>query len=96
MLAAYLDITKKLYKYNRVFSWVGNNTYSTYLWHLPVQVLVLFLIDYYAISRTIFNSELIFIFWITLIVMIGRLSYIYIENPSKNFIKEKLSEIKQS
>lgn len=95
-MAAYFDITKKLYKYNRVFSWVGNNTYSTYLWHLPAQVLVLFFIDYYAISRTIFNNELIFILWITSIIMIRRISYIYIENPSKKFIKEKFSENKKN
>lgn len=89
MIAAYCDISHKLNKFNYIFSWIGNNTYSTYLWHLPLQVLILFICDYFFVDRTVFNNEVVFIIWIIFMMIIGRLSFIYIENPAKFFIKDK-------
>lgn len=89
MIAAYFDISQKLNNFNNIFSWIGNNTYSTYLWHLPLQVLILFICDYFFVDRTFFNNKIVFIIWIIFMMIIGRLSFIYLENPAKLFIKDK-------
>lgn len=88
-MAVYFDVSKKLNYFNHMFSWIGNNTYSTYLWHLPIQVLILLVCDYFLIDRSIFNNEFVFIFWIICMMIVGRLSFLYIENPAKFFIKDK-------
>lgn len=91
LLAAYLDLKEFSKKFSELFSWIGNNTYSTYLWHLPVQVLILFFIDYFGINRNFFNNEWVFSIWIVCMILIGRLSFLYLETPAKILIKEKLN-----
>ncbi len=64
-----------------VFQWLGNNSYSIYLWHWPI---VFFLHYFYK------NDDYIFItVGIILSIILGWLSYTYIENPTR----KKLSNL---
>ena len=64
-----------------VFQWLGNNSYSIYLWHWPI---VFFLHYFYK------NDDYIFITaGIVLSIILGWLSYTYIENPTR----KKLSNL---
>lgn len=64
-----------------VFQWLGNNSYSIYLWHWPI---VFFLHYFYK------NDDYIFITaGIILSMILGWLSYTYIENPTR----KKLSNL---
>ena len=64
-----------------VFQWLGNNSYSIYLWHWPI---VFFLHYFYK------NDDYIFITaGIILSIILGWLSYTYIENPTR----KKLSNL---
>lgn len=63
------------------FQWLGNNSYSIYLWHWPI---VFFLHYFYK------NDDYIFITaGIILSIILGWLSYTYIENPTR----KKLSNL---
>lgn len=68
-----------------VFQWLGNTSYSIYLWHWPI---VFFLHYFYK------NDDYIFIIsGIALSIILGWISYTYIENPTRkklsNFSKIK-------
>lgn len=68
-----------------VFQWLGNNSYSIYLWHWPI---VFFLNYFYK------NDDYIFIIsGIILSIVLGWLSYTYIENPTRKKLSN-LSTIK--
>lgn len=68
-----------------VFQWLGNNSYSIYLWHWPI---VFFLHYFYK------NDDYIFITaGIILSIILGWLSYTYIENPTRKKLS-KLSTVK--
>ena len=68
-----------------VFQWLGNNSYSIYLWHWPI---VFFLHYFYK------NDDYIFItVGIILSIILGWLSYTYIENPTRKKLS-KLSTVK--
>lgn len=68
-----------------IFQWLGNNSYSIYLWHWPI---VFFLHYFYK------NDDYIFIIsGIVLSIILGWLSYTYIENPSRKKLS-KLSKVK--
>lgn len=93
LLGACVDRIGLLKKLNPMFKFVGSLTYSTYLWHLPVQVLVLFVFDVFSVNRDIFNSNFVFIIWIIFMIVAGRMSYLYIERPIQVYIRERyLSE----
>ena len=68
-----------------IFQWLGNNSYSIYLWHWPI---VFFLHYFYK------NDDYVFIILgIVLSIILGWISYTYIENPSRKKLS-KLSKIK--
>lgn len=66
---------------NRVTQWLGGRSYSLYLWHWPSYVALVYAElqdDYLAISAGIL---------VTLIL--GNLSYLWIENPSRRLLVHK-------
>lgn len=67
---------------------VGSLTYSTYMLHLPIQVMMLIVWDYYSFSRSIFDSEVVFIVYIVTMIAIGRLSFVYLEKPIQKKIRQ--------
>ena len=89
---AWFDVKGYSFKFKFVFQWIGNSTYSIYLWHLPIQVFILFIFEYFNLNREIFNSESIFIGWIILMLIVGRMSYLLIEKPLQNKIRERLEK----
>lgn len=89
LFLAWIDIQKYSHQFSYQFKWIGNSTYSIYLWHLPLQVLILFIMDLYSFDRNIFNSKIVFFLWLFFMIIVGRLSYLYIEKPLKRIIKEK-------
>lgn len=70
---------------NKVAQFLGNTSYSIYLWHWPL----VFYLNYLEKS----NNTLWIIGAIILSVILGWLSYKYIENPSRKFLSN-LSLIK--
>lgn len=69
----------------KLLQWLGNNSYSIYLWHWPI---VFFLHYFYK------NDELLFIVsGILLSLALGWFSYTLIENPTRKFFSS-ISKVK--
>lgn len=60
---------------------LSNTSISIYLWHLPIQILILILIRYYELDASILKSLNFFYFYITVLLTISYLSYSYYEKP---------------
>lgn len=65
----------------RKLRWIGDATYSMYLWHFPIQVLILMIVVSLGLPRTVFSSPVILACWILLMLGIGVASYRIIERP---------------
>jgi peptidoglycan/LPS O-acetylase OafA/YrhL len=75
-LSFYKDENKNIFINNKIFNYLGNISYSLYLWHLPV---IFFFSLYYAKEYSYYFS-----FFIT--VLLSSLSYFLIENKFKDII----------
>ena len=83
------------YNFNifKKISWVGNLSYGIYLWHVPLQILImLFLYQYNFATRIEFlSSNYFFIGYIVLLLLLSHIGFKYFENPIRKKINDKLS-----
>jgi peptidoglycan/LPS O-acetylase OafA/YrhL len=84
--AIYFDFAFK--KMNFLLNYLGNISYSIYLIHFPVQ-LILIIVNYNFI---LLNFETISVFWIYifLTIALGSLSYYFFETPIKRKLLNKI------
>jgi peptidoglycan/LPS O-acetylase OafA/YrhL len=73
--------------------WIGDATYSTYLWHFPIQVLILTIFAYFGLSHSVFNNPATLIVWVIGMVLLAHLSFVKIERPLQAFVKAKFREV---
>ena len=76
-------------KYLEKFSILGNLTYSSYLLHIPIQILIMNLISLFSINNSVFINFKFFIFYIFLVFFLSFYSYKYFENPLRILIRKK-------
>lgn len=71
----------------RRFSMVGNLTYSSYLLHFPLQLVVFEITRYIGIANSFFYSSLSMIVFFVLLIPICLLSYYYFETPAQKHVR---------
>jgi peptidoglycan/LPS O-acetylase OafA/YrhL len=73
---------------------LGNMTYSSYLIHLPLQLLIVLMLG--ALNITIpFYSSYFFIFYMALVLCLSRIIYLKYEKPMQDFIRLRASNLKK-
>jgi peptidoglycan/LPS O-acetylase OafA/YrhL len=75
----------------RIRGWLeifGNMTYSSYLLHFPIQLLITVICVYFKIKIN-FYSNIFFIIYIIFVLFLSYLVFVYFENPAKKFIRKK-------
>ena len=82
-------ITKKI---SSIFCFLGNLTYGTYLWHVPIQILIIIFIKEFNIGTAIFQSKIFFLSYIMLVFGFSQISFIFFEKKMRIFIREKFSK----
>lgn len=70
-----------LFTNNKIAQFLGNTSYSIYLWHWPI----VFYLAYLEKS----NSSLFIFLSIILSILLGWLSYRFIENPTRKYLSNK-------
>lgn len=71
----------------KALQWVGDNTYGTYLWHVPIQIAVLIFLDAVVGSREVALSPWFLAAFIVAVVTVARLSFIYFEGPARRWVR---------
>ena len=79
ILVGILDLRNQRHK--NLLKHFGQITYSTYLWHFPIQVLFLSVFSYFDFSRNFLGSPIFLFSWLLSMIIIGLISYRLIERP---------------
>ena len=76
-------------KLGLIFNFLGNLTYGLYLWHLPVQLILIILIKNNEINFTIIESNFFFIFYLMSVFTLSIISYYFFEKKLRDRIRNK-------
>lgn len=66
----------------RGMTWIGDNTYSLYLWHVPVQIGLILVIG----DKAVFATPGFLIAWLAGMMVLARASFLLIEKPLRQRI----------
>jgi peptidoglycan/LPS O-acetylase OafA/YrhL len=75
---------------------LGDISYSTYLLHFPLQLLLILLFTVLHIGRNIFYSDIFFIVFFIVLIGLSYLSFHYFEKPVQQWIRSKWLSKKSS
>ena len=91
LLLVFLKIGSMLKPIASFISGLGNLTYSMYLCHFPIQLLMVLFFLKQKIDIPYKNSW-IFLFFISITIFISFFVYKILEKPSKEFLRKKLNQ----
>lgn len=75
--------------------WIGDITYSSYLVHVPVQILILVVLDSAVGDRTIVSLPWFFLAYILGVMLLSRATFLWFERPAQNMIRQGASSYLQ-
>jgi peptidoglycan/LPS O-acetylase OafA/YrhL len=93
LLLLFLTIEPYVEKFffKNLFKILGSLTYSIYLLHFPLQLLVILIFNIFLFSSNIFMSKYFFFTFFFVLLVISYFSYKFFEYPLNKFIKLKFS-----
>lgn len=68
---------------------LGNLSYSMYLWHFPVQITIKTLDDAFKLNIN-YSSKWIFVIFVLTTIAVSTVSYYFVEKPLLKYFREKL------
>ena len=91
MFFVFLDYTFKINtQTKKTFEILGNMTYASYLIHVPIQLIIILIINIFGIQIINFYSTQNFFIFIFVVYVISYFTFKLFEKPLNNFIKNKL------
>jgi peptidoglycan/LPS O-acetylase OafA/YrhL len=75
----------------RHLAFLGNATYSSYLLHFPLQLLLVIVVDAIGWKRSVFYSPVSLLAYLSLVVGLSLVVYRHFEMPAQNFIRGMVS-----
>ena len=78
-------------KLNNFFCFLGNLTYGTYLWHVPLQILIVIIMKKQDINFNSIELESFFLLYLTSLFIISMVSYYFFEKKMRVLIRSKFS-----
>ena len=73
----------------RHFVFIGNISYSSYLWHFPLQLAFVIGAQFMALDRSIFTYPLMLAFFYIVLILVSLASYYGFEMPVQNYLRKK-------
>lgn len=74
-------------KHVRRAQWIGDSTYGTYLWHVPIQIVVLIYFSKYENARAAIHQPWFLVAFLFAVVATARLSFVMIEKPARKWLQ---------
>jgi peptidoglycan/LPS O-acetylase OafA/YrhL len=76
----------------KLFKRFGELTYSVFLWHIPLQLVIIISVLKFDIDRSIYTSPIFLVAFLVTTYTIGYFSFTYIEKPSRDYLTSKFSQ----
>jgi peptidoglycan/LPS O-acetylase OafA/YrhL len=67
--------------------WIGDSSYGTYLWHVPIQIVTLIVLDRLRIDHDIAKNPLFLTGFLASTMTVARLSYLFFERPIRDRLR---------
>ena len=83
------DLIKENVSY--FFNFLGNLTYGTYLWHVPLQILLIILIKNSGISFSIIYTKIFFLIYFSILITLSIISYHFFEKKMRYWLRTKFN-----
>ena len=87
LMVAMVDYSKIAHSFIKPIRWLGDATYSMYLWHVPLQVILLILVESLRIDDRHFNNPFVFCGWIMGMIGFAHVSFRFIEKPAQLMVR---------
>ena len=73
------------------FSFLGNLTYGTYLWHVPIQIILMIILKINNYDWSIISSKVFFLIYLLTVFLTSIVSYFFYERLTRNYLKKLYS-----
>ena len=73
----------------RIFEWLGDMSYSVYLWHFPLQCVFFFIAVRFGYGNDVFYSPIVMVAFTIILAVLSMFSFLYLELPAKKFLRGK-------
>lgn len=88
-----LETQKK--NFGKNIAMIGNWSYSLYLIHFPLQLVIVCISKSFGFNDTIYHSTAFCMAFFVLLISLSNYSYKYIEVPARNFIRKRLKLVEK-
>jgi peptidoglycan/LPS O-acetylase OafA/YrhL len=68
----------------------GDLTYSVFLWHTPIQILIVIAVLNFDVDRSLFVSPVFFVFYFSAVYLTAYFSFQLIETPMKKYLTDNI------
>lgn len=75
----------------RVSEWLGETSYGLYLWHFPIQLIVILIVAPFGYLEELAQSPGFFFSYMAVSLFVARLSYRYFEAPARRYLRGALA-----
>lgn len=72
--------------------WISDNCYSSYLLHVPIQLIIMIILKLSEQPRNIIYSPFFLMFYLATVIIMARLSFLYVESPARSAIRRLLDK----
>ncbi|WP_206757424.1 acyltransferase family protein [Rhizobium sp. CFBP 8762] len=72
---------------NRALKWLGDVSFSIYLWHFPLQLIFALVLDSLGYARTVFSQPAMLFGFIAALTIVSQASYSLLECPARRALR---------
>lgn len=67
--------------------WIGDSTYGVYLWHIPIQIVVLTYFSQYPEARSAVQQPWFLLAFLAAVMVVARVSFLVVEQPARKWLR---------
>lgn len=89
LIAALALAERRDSRFARIGAWLGDVSYSSYLWHFPLQLLLIGAVSVLGLSREIFHSPFALVGFLGVLLLVSHASHRWLEAPAQAALRAR-------